>query len=49
MTRAIDTLLQVARLEDALHGVVAADTMMNLAAEGYLLCALDGDLEPNEP
>lgn len=43
MTRQIDRLLALATLERARNGAVAADTMMNLAAEGYELDALDDD------
>lgn len=49
MSSAIRHLLTVARIEKALYGAVPADTQMNLAAEGYLLCALEDDLRPNEP
>lgn len=49
MTRAIERLLQRARVENAVYGAVPVDTQMNLAAEGYLLCALEDDLAPNEP
>lgn len=49
MTRAIETLLQRARIEAALYGAVPVDTQMDLASEGYLLCALEDDLNPNEP
>lgn len=43
MTRTIETLLERARQERAELGFVLTDTMMRLAAEGYMLEALDYD------
>ena len=45
MTRAIDALLRRAADEQMPGGIVPLDTMTALAGEGYILDALDEDVE----
>lgn len=41
----IEKLLRIARIEKKRQGEVSVDTMMQLAAEGYLLDYLEDELE----
>lgn len=45
MSRAIRSMVRLAAMQYAADGIVSADLMMDLAAAGYELSALQGDID----